>query len=168
MNRYGISVPMIWELRNGDPTPFVRPRSSFEVCGNNAVFNSEIRFYAASLALALPALYGATHFLGWNVQFPSSTERCLWRIAAIGITVSGLIIVLAVFAWFLYSLKAFNNIRNARAVVEFIRGLIVQFVPVLYMICSLYLVVESFQQLYFLPPDAYELPSFSNFLPHFT
>jgi hypothetical protein len=37
------------------------------------------------LALAMPLAYGGIHLSVWNFEFPSGTERLLWRIVSIGI-----------------------------------------------------------------------------------
>jgi hypothetical protein len=40
-------------------------------------------------------------------------------------------------------------------------------VPLSYCIANLYVLVESFRQLLYLPPQAYQLPVWSNYWPHF-
>lgn len=47
----------------------------------------------------IPIVYGSLHFLGWDSQFPSATERILWRIATVGVASSGgaITVILVVF-----------------------------------------------------------------------
>ena len=46
-------------------------------------------------------------------------------------------------------------------------GVVACFNVLVYFMGSMYLVVESFRQLFALPPDSFTLPSWGNYWPHF-
>jgi hypothetical protein len=116
-----------------------------------------------TLAL-LGALYGGVHCLPWNDKFPTSVERKLWRIAAI-------ILTSAASCWGVTEMTI-DEIKLQPAWLDNIVssgfgifGLVL--VPLSYCIANLYILVESFRQLLYLPPQAYQLPVWSNYWPHF-
>ena len=117
-----------------------------------------------SVAVA-PILYGIVHFLGWDGNFPTPVERLLWHAASIVVTFSGLL-------WVSLSLLAnarIDQLKNHSA--RFILGiifvlLVLGMIPLAYILASGFLIIESFRQLFFLDPAAYQLASWSNYWPH--
>ena len=125
---------------------------------------------AASL---LAAIYGCPHFLGWNTVFPTLAQKILWRCATILITSVGAIGGIAG-----VGIRFFVGFKEARRPAELPtpeghKGSLAEHASILslallYVSASVYIVVESFIQLFYLSPKAYILPSWSNYFPHFS
>ncbi|KAF8331654.1 uncharacterized protein EI90DRAFT_2920002 [Cantharellus anzutake] len=95
-------------------------------------------------------VFGGIHCSAWSFPFPTSTERLLWRISAIIITVAPVFIVLGI--WI-----ASNAV-----------GLVIVFTGSFsYAAARVILLVLTFAPLRSPPPDLYRTPSWSSFLPHF-
>jgi hypothetical protein len=103
------------------------------------------------LGLALgSSLFGGIHVAAWNFTFPTKVELILWRVASIYSTVFfGLFIVL------LISLYRFEWFRNQ----------MIKLVSSLYVLARVFMIVEMFRTLCFLPPDAYTSTWATN-IPH--
>jgi hypothetical protein len=102
----------------------------------------------------LGALYGGVHCLPWNNEFPTLVERQLWRIAAVILTSAGTCSQVVVMIG--YILVHHKNDLPSWVYEVMKNGLIVAFVlaPLSYCIANLYVLVESFRQLLYLPPQA--------------
>jgi hypothetical protein len=102
-------------------------------------------------------VFGAVHIAAWNFVFPTPVESLLWKIAAILCTAAGL-----VFAGFTILARLLEGSR---------RSIYLWFVPLIYLIppsyvlCRLFLVVEVFRCLCFLPPSAY-IATWATNVPH--
>lgn len=116
----------------------------------------------ATLLILTRLFYGLPHFLGWSGVFPTSYERLLWGIATAIIASSGFFIALGG-AILKYPLT-FKSLKHV-SVLEYAGITLVIFA---YVVASSFLIIESVWQLFFLPPAAYELPSWSNYWPHFS
>ena len=114
--------------------------------------------YELIAGAASPVLYGAIHFLAWNDQFPTPLERLFWRVSSVVVTFSGVVgIPLSI-----VSLSLMNAcIHEAR-----FRHMVGFIILLAHVVSSGFLIVESFRQLFFLEPAAYELPSWTNYWPH--
>ena len=138
---------------------FKEPDSSL-VPGNfgNRSSNEE---FSVGISMAIsPIFYGLVHFLAWGDNFPTPLERLLWRVSSFMVTFSGLVAVSGAVA-----LTQFTALDESRS--NLILGTVVVFgIPAAYMLASGFLIVESFRQLLFLDPAAYQLPSWSNYWPH--
>ena len=111
--------------------------------------------------MLLPAAYGAPYLLGWSTTFPTDPERILWRVAALVATFCNCILYLVI-----ASLR--RNLQNrSNGDIQAEVAWLGRFVIVL---ASGFLVVESFRQLFALPPAAFELPvkAWTDTLPHFS
>ena len=104
-----------------------------------------------------PILYGLIHLLAWNDHFPTPLERRLWRVSSVVITCSGLtgVSLMQIGRFFV------EDIKQAYVVI-----LAVSLIALIHVLASGFLLIESFPQLFFLDPAVYELPSWSNYLPH--
>ena len=113
------------------------------------------------IAIAVsPALYGVIHFLAWNDHFPTPLERVLWRVSSVVVTCSGIVgIPLS---------SASNVIGNHFSGAIFVGTTVFTFLltPTAHVVSSGFLIVESFRQLFFLEPAAYQLPFWTNYWPH--
>lgn len=105
------------------------------------------------------ALFGAVHTAGWNLGFPTPTEQLIWHACSIVVTVS-LPISLLPYAVFMVDTDSILPIGPT-----FIQAWGLVF-GIVYLLARLFLLVESFRTLGFLPPSAYTATWVSN-LPSF-
>ena len=115
------------------------------------------------IAIAIsPVLYGVMHFLAWNDHFPTPLERVLWRVSSILVTFSGFVVVSVRFAY-----DITDNLSGAlETILNVIFGMTILITPTAHVVSSGFLIVESFRQLFFLEPAAYQVPSWTNYWPH--
>ncbi|KAK4070272.1 hypothetical protein Trihar35433_4739 [Trichoderma harzianum] len=114
------------------------------------------------LALGFGAtVFGSIHIAAWNFAFPSRTELIFWRCASIYTATVPLCIML------LGMVK--QELTDKHKVKQFTGNVVFGFVVVLtaffYIIARLFILVEMFRTLCFLPPDSYVSTWTSN-IPH--
>lgn len=127
---------------NGRPIPNdVVPES---LAGGN-----EILYFGLGLVLG-SSLFGGIHVAAWNFTFPTKVELILWRVASIYCT-----IILVLFLVLLVLLDRF----------EWFAAQTVKLVSSLYVLARVFMIVEMFRTLCFLPPDAYTSTWATN-IPH--
>jgi hypothetical protein len=97
-------------------------------------------------------IFGGIHCFAWSFPFPTRAEMILWRISAICITVSPLPLVLSMWVTRRY---------------EWISLPVAVLTACSYVAARVILVVLTFTSLRLPPPDLYQTPSWSSFLPHF-
>ena len=97
----------------------------------------------------------AMHLLIRSSYFPTPREHMLWYVSSVVVMCSGLVLVLLDRV-----LRYFSQARYCRMVVKTL--------ILVYMLPSGFNVVECFRQLFFLESTAYQLPSWSNYWPHFS
>jgi hypothetical protein len=85
-------------------------------------------------------LFGGLHAAAWNFTFPTRIEQIIWRASSVNCTIY-------MFAWAL-SIFIFPDDNNPRR-------LTIRFISILYVLARLFLIIEIFRTLCFLPPDAY-------------
>jgi hypothetical protein len=109
------------------------------------------------------AIFGAIHITAWNFAFPTSTERVIWRVASIYCTSPGfLFVVMAVCLGMVQDseiLPPGDLLDNI-----FIRAF--RIICFGYVVVRLFLIVETFRTLCFLPPSAYIATWASSNVPH--
>lgn len=125
---------------------------------------------AASL---LAAIYGGPHFLGWNTVFPTLAQKILWRCSTVLLTSVGALGGIAAIC-----IRFFVGFKEKRKPSEmptpeghkgsFAEHASILSLAIFYLLASLYIVIESFIQLFYLSPNAYILPAWSNYFPHFS
>ncbi|KAK4164006.1 hypothetical protein QBC43DRAFT_289245 [Cladorrhinum sp. PSN259] len=122
----------------------------------------------ACLTFTLGAIFGAMHFLAWNLEFPTTIEATLWRVSSVVTTAWPVYMLLTIepvlkrlgaihrcFLYFVHTELKWAPVRYA------------QYVFVLAMVLGrLYLIVEGFTSLRSLPRGCYDTPQWQNFLPH--
>ena len=141
--------------------PYILPvaslQASLPAVDENGNAYTNVAWFIANMLL--PAAYGAPYLLGWSTTFPTDHERILWRVAALVATFCNCILYLVVvsFRW-----ECRNDDKIQAKVAWLGRFGIV--------LASGFLVVESFRQLFALPPAAFELPvkAWTDTLPHFS
>ena len=107
-------------------------------------------------------LFGSLHMIAWNFAFPTHVEQILWRTASLCITTTVPLclltgVILVVILGEILSGTYFNSVLN-----QFGRAFVA-----LYTIARLYLLVEIFRTLFFLPPEAF-ISTWSTNIPHFS
>ena len=141
------------EREQPPPEPRFKGHHRILVPGN---FSNKSPGRALPVLIAITSMfYGPIYFLAWNGNFPTPRERLLWRVYSIVITCSGLVGVSV-----LYLLMWLNSKSRLRL------GVLANVIPAIHILVSGFLTIESFRQLAFLDPAAYQLPSWANYWPH--
>jgi hypothetical protein len=104
-------------------------------------------------------VFGAVHIAAWNFVFPTPVESLLWKISAVLCTTLGL-----VFGGYVWTSGFFYLHNNGWLYLIPLYSTVI-LIPVSYMVCRLFLVVEIFRCLCFLPPSAYVATWVTN-VPH--
>jgi hypothetical protein len=122
-------------------------------------------------------LYGSIHLFAWDGPLHSETELILWRVASFTLAASGGLVVLCVAGYRLH--KALEDSSFSCIYAPF--GLALKclcflalmgsampmiFVGVLYLLSRVYLVIEGFINLPFVPDEVYHQPQWSKYFPH--
>ncbi|KAF2086759.1 hypothetical protein K490DRAFT_43717 [Saccharata proteae CBS 121410] len=144
--------------------------------------------YLAFMGFTLAgALYGGLHLIAWDAPFSSASEKYLWRASGIILVSSGpgCALLLAIRTWYLRGIIEWRDepLRNhdsflVRTIVLGFQswvgggyyvtsGLLVTFF-LLYMAARAYLVVECFINVANLPASVFEIPSWTQYVPHIT
>ena len=106
-------------------------------------------------------IYGGLHLFAWNATFPSQIEKTLWRSSGITLAVSGMILTMQYIAP--------TNTRNVFCdLAAGISVALMVYLAFLYTAARIYLVVECFINLKYLPEAAYVVPEWSRYFPHIT
>lgn len=95
----------------------------------------------------IPIIYGLWHFIGWRAHFPTTIERMLWRASTLVVMSSG--VVASMFFIANRKCRGSSEGKNSFHVVLF------RIIPSVYIVSSVYLLLESIRQLWYLPPEAY-------------
>lgn len=114
--------------------------------------------------------FGGIHVAAWNEYFPSKVEAWLWQCSAIYILWSGLL-------WLLINLLAriskpfydyWDRIRSHQApfVKSTLLAIVCFFCGCLYAFARMYLVMEAFISIRKLPVSAYQMPDWTQAIPH--
>jgi hypothetical protein len=108
-----------------------------------------VAYFLLGLGLG-SSLFGGIHVAAWNFAFPTQVELILWRVASIYCTVFFYLFIVVLvlldrFEWF------DNQMRKL--------------VSSLYVLARVFMIVEMFRTLCFLPPDAYTSTWATN-IPH--
>lgn len=132
-------------------------------------------------------LYGGLHLLAWNAPFPSRVEQVCWRVAASSVTMTPLLLVPVALMFSKRRLgradpELVEKTRNEVVVLKgrlamfwFRKGKWFLFVPLLaaapflwlsYILGRVYLVVECFKNVGYLPKAVFEDVSWPAYLPH--
>ena len=150
-NTYDSIVQMFMSFRSDVSQPYSGNRIR-----NDNIYGSNDDFASLVLALTFGAtLFGGIHVAAWNFSFPSKIELIFWRCASIYATAfipSFLVLGLALTV---LQEDLFNKVMS------FFSPLL----SFLYIVARLFLLVEIFRTLCFLPPDAY-LSTWATNVPH--
>lgn len=109
-------------------------------------------------------VFGATHLLAWGLKFPTDIEQLLWRITSLTITVIPLV-TLAIVAPLLFLVlgqKRSSELWSTTLQVLSVWPMIAAAFP--FGAARMFLIVETFRALYFLPKDGY-VATWTNSIP---
>ncbi|OQU99761.1 hypothetical protein CLAIMM_05348 [Cladophialophora immunda] len=112
------------------------------------------RLMVLSSILSITA-FGGIHLFAWGLEFPTSVEQLLWRMSALTVAIAPTISALLVL---LESVLLQRTDKMSRWSVAVLAPL--------YLASRVYIMVESFRSLYFLPPQAF-VSTWATNAPHF-
>ena len=133
--------------------------------GSSGVGDETNWYYESAIMALCPIVYGAIHFLAWCHQFPTTLEALLWRVSSVVVTCSGFVGVTVTWCIYRYGTSQAGFVLK---LIVTILAFFVLIISISHMLASGFLIVESFRQLFFLDPATYQLPSWSNYWPHFS
>jgi len=121
---------------------------------------------AVLFAIILGMIFGGIHCTGWDLSFPTSTERDVWRSCAAIITAmlpAGL-----AFNLMLLSIASFLRINPAEKGTPFIRAgeFSLALGIAIYVCARIGLLIVAFSSLRNLPAGAYDVVPWTTFIPH--
>ncbi|KAK1826634.1 hypothetical protein QBC39DRAFT_396602 [Podospora conica] len=108
-------------------------------------------------------IFGASHLLAWNYLFPTPLERVFWRVCSIVCTAA--VPALFVMSPICTCTFEFRN-RLAQRILRGTQWGLAVVGVIIYILCRLFLIVEAFRSLFFLPPGAF-VSTWSANIPHF-
>jgi hypothetical protein len=167
-------LPLLREQKqpNSAVTLFVESLPVFRVdLGDNqqgGPIPNDVTYFDATLStdsdvwglLIGSAIFGAIHLAAWNFVFPTSIERTIWRIASTLCTS------------IMFVVAGCGAIDEALEKFEISTILTYYFIEVItlltcfgYVLARLFIVVETFRTLFFLPPSAY-IATWASNVPH--
>ena len=154
------------------------------------IMDAEI--FLMMMVLLAGCIYGLVHLMAWNAPFTSLTQRWMWRASCLVIAsplflcaVVGEFLVVAVvikvfcdcvlnkdwghflFAPFFLLYKLVNKVFPSKSVQRKIAvySIVVALVLV-YLTARVFLIVECFINISQLPPEVYQIPQWSQYIPH--
>ncbi|KZP11754.1 hypothetical protein FIBSPDRAFT_671517, partial [Athelia psychrophila] len=127
-----------------------------------SAYGSTIPLYADITALSVAMVFGAIHCTAWSYAFTSLADKWMWRVCAIAITATPLLMAAA--------FTVFNPFNAA----YFLHDSIFNYIPVicmtigalLYIPARILLLVLSFTTLRQLPLSAYQTVQWTTWIPH--
>ena len=167
-------------FRDYDPRSRERTLLSWEGGLRHSLFfepdSGELLLWSCMLS-TFATLYGSCHFLGRDAVFPTSQEYMAWR--AGGLTMVAIGTIPFILGMLELCASILSNYHDgllgylAGPLIIFVGGPILVFIGaagvvsfVVYPAIGLFLLGDSFRQLFFLPDSAFQLPDLSVYLPH--
>ncbi|KAF8641737.1 hypothetical protein AX16_009814 [Volvariella volvacea WC 439] len=128
-----------------------------------AAMNLHDRLLATISGSAIGVVFGAIHLIGWNFQFPTTTEQWLWRASSLILTIVPFLLVLT----------SALALAPKRLRVESLEYVVLAFAypclflgPPLYFAARFVLLFLAFFTLRSLPDSAYQNVRWTEFIPH--
>ncbi|KAF7328805.1 hypothetical protein MVEN_02509400 [Mycena venus] len=128
-----------------------------------------IRYYVM-VQFVMGTIFGAIHYLEWNVDFPSVHEMWMWRSYSLAITALPFLLTLSVILAALYDRKMFHRLGGRTQLELILIGVCASAFTILvvaYIVARLILIILSFTTLRALPPGAFVDVNWSIYIPHF-
>lgn len=132
------------------------------------VFNneSELEWNLASHTYSLSftgLFYGGLHLIAWNAPFPNHIQRLLWRMSGIYLATSVPVLIIIME---LIEKSQLDALLSWVKVMLFAFLLLTLSAMFMYLFCRVYLVVECFLSLSHLPDSVFDVPQWSQYIPH--
>jgi len=131
-----------------------------------AGFNKEALPLAYGV-VAGSSLFGGLHCLAWRFRFPTSEEALAWKICSILTTCLPILSIAPFVAWQRRILPVTCPPKPTGSTIKYLAGLSLAIILVTYILARLFLLIEIFRSLLFLPPEAF-INTWSRSFPHFT
>lgn len=152
----------ISDVRSEKPGAPLMNHLSYFTTTPDAAANIAATFSDVLSLLIGSGIVGAIHVTAWNFAFPTSTERMIWRVTSIYCTSSGFfVLIIGLCADILEDQEVLTSSNLGLFVT-----LTFQLICVGYVVARLFMIVETFRALFFLPPSAYITTWASSNVPH--
>ncbi|THW34039.1 hypothetical protein D6D21_09758 [Aureobasidium pullulans] len=136
----------------------------------------EFKERLSSITLSVVALvYGGLHLFAWNAPFHTRIEELLWKISGIVVASIGPVLI-PTWRGYIYAYNRWfrRHDRTRKELIELIGRIFQMMVGLLfgsyllsYLFARVYLVVECFIEVAYLPESAFTTPVFTRYIPHF-
>ena len=97
------------------------------------------------------SVFGALHAIAWNYDFPTGTEKILWRVSSLVLAGGPVVFGVGIMLWGIS-----GELTNIMVALSFVYGII----------CRLLLVSLMLASLRSLPSSAYQTIPWTNYIPH--
>lgn len=146
-----VSPPTFAIIADATPNTYAQPRRYYmpagvihQVIDDKYQVKHVQRFYICVTVISI-MIFGGIHLFSWNFPFPTHLEQIMWRIAV-------LIVIAA--PTFIVMINLIENIRDKCPIEERPKWPAGIAAP-LYIISRVFMIVESFRSLWYLPSDAF-------------
>jgi hypothetical protein len=152
-------------------------RMAYDRIPNWNMFNAIKRFHFEGVidnaSLWLPAkvtlagaCYGGLHLIAWASAFPSPTEAVMWRAASVTILATGPLCSLFshFFPWMMDLLR---EGKGFEPFIGFFGAYLSLSLPLWYVLCRTFIIVECFILLAHIPETALHVPTWAAYIPSF-
>jgi hypothetical protein len=150
----------ISDTRSKTPGAPLRNHFSFFMTTSRATYGSDHYIFGFWIG---SVVFGAIHITAWNFAFPTSTERVIWRLASIYCTSSVFLIMLNILC---AGILEDHGILTPGDILDYTFLRATQLICFGYVVARLFMIVETFRTLCFLPPSAYIATWASSNVPH--
>ncbi|KAJ5520576.1 hypothetical protein N7463_001029 [Penicillium fimorum] len=111
--------------------------------------------YVMSMAcLFALVLFGATHCVAWNFEFPTALEKLFWRLSSVITALAMPFAYLTDRILYPSSLKVFK-VESQPTILELVERALMLLIVVMFILARLFITVEVVRSLVFLPPGAF-------------
>lgn len=124
-----------------------------------------------STASIAGALFGAVHCLAWSFTFPSFVEKILWRTASLGVVGACVLSCVVILTWDRLERQATSETKTVASVLVLFTvtvpaALTMILIPFVYPVSRITLLVLAVISLRSLPPSAFDIVDWVEFVPH--
>ncbi|MCJ1380684.1 hypothetical protein MMC17_003792 [Xylographa soralifera] len=153
--------PKIQWLIQGTYGQQIRMRMPNDYCREG---DEKAIFVAMSIATLI---FGAIHCIAWNFEFPSTTERTIWRVSSIVTTVlPALTLQCSIIAHDIYDANGGNGrFRRALRLLLIISTNVLSYAAIIYVLARLTLLGVAFSSLRAMPEDVY-INTWAQYMPN--
>ncbi|PKK51990.1 hypothetical protein CI102_4987 [Trichoderma harzianum] len=116
--------------------------------------------FSLMIGFASATSFGGVHLFAWNSDFPTHVERLLWRISALMTIVLPYIYIATHVPYIGYT------VADIRKQMKLPMNIALGCIAICYIPCRLFLVIESFRALYYLPSEAFKATPAVMSIPH--